>query len=258
MTPRRLRFSVRKGMALILVLGCTLGWIVHRADRQRDAVKAIERAGGEVLYDWQYRDGTMRSGGTPGGPAWLARILGPHYFDTVTHVTLPARTTDADMGTVAALGWVERLILDPSGLSDAGLAQLDRMTGLRWLVIDHRAIDVDSRIMPLRAISRLHGLTLAGTDVSDAGVMRLPIPGRLGLLDLEKTRVTDAGLAHIGGMSGLEDLSVENTELGDQGLAHLRRLEKLRRLSVNRTDVSTPAVDAFRKRHPGVRIRDSN
>ena len=34
----RLRYSVRALMALVLVLGVGMGWVIHRAQVQRDAV----------------------------------------------------------------------------------------------------------------------------------------------------------------------------------------------------------------------------
>jgi hypothetical protein len=252
------RLTTRKMMILVLILGLGLGWVAHRARLQRDAVAAINKAGGYALYDWQYRDGERLADGTPGGPKWLAGILGPHYFDSVTYVYLSAQVTDADMAKVADLGRVERLILDVSGLSGAGLAELDRMTSLESLVINSGAVGVDARIMPLRAISRLRELVLAGTDVSDAGLELLPTDDRLEWLDLEKTKITDAGLVRLGEMQGLRHLSVENTRIGDEGLSQLRRLTKLRRLSVNRTDTTAAGVDAFRKALPTVKVRDQN
>jgi hypothetical protein len=41
-----LRFSVRGLIVLVLVIGAALGWFVRGARTQRDAVAAIERAGG--------------------------------------------------------------------------------------------------------------------------------------------------------------------------------------------------------------------
>ncbi len=49
----RFRFSLRSLMIVIGIVGGGLGWIIHRAQVQRDAVAAIGRAGGFVLYDWQ-------------------------------------------------------------------------------------------------------------------------------------------------------------------------------------------------------------
>ncbi len=44
----RSRLSVRALMVLVLVCGGWLGWVVHRARVQKDAVAAIERAGGGI------------------------------------------------------------------------------------------------------------------------------------------------------------------------------------------------------------------
>ena len=41
---RRLRISVRGLMALVLIVGGGLGWVIHRAHVQRDAVAAIQSA----------------------------------------------------------------------------------------------------------------------------------------------------------------------------------------------------------------------
>jgi hypothetical protein len=59
----RVRFSVRAMIVLVVVVGCGLGWVVHRARVQRDAVSALLRMGGRgtvVLYDWEYKDGNRR------------------------------------------------------------------------------------------------------------------------------------------------------------------------------------------------------
>lgn len=55
--PRRRALSVRGLMILILMIGCGLGWVMHRARVQREAVEAIIRAGGEIIYDWEFADG---------------------------------------------------------------------------------------------------------------------------------------------------------------------------------------------------------
>jgi hypothetical protein len=50
---RFLRFSVRGLIVIVIVVGVALGWIVREAHIQRDAVAAIEKAGGSVRYDWE-------------------------------------------------------------------------------------------------------------------------------------------------------------------------------------------------------------
>jgi internalin A len=83
---RYARFSVRGLIVLVLVIAVVLGWVVHRAQVQRDAVAAIRKAGGSIQYDWQYKDGQAVRSGRPRGPMWMADRLGADYFDTVTTV----------------------------------------------------------------------------------------------------------------------------------------------------------------------------
>jgi hypothetical protein len=54
-TPRRRpRLSVRALMAIVLVVGGGSGWLAYRIRVQRDAVRAVERAGGAVRYRWAF------------------------------------------------------------------------------------------------------------------------------------------------------------------------------------------------------------
>jgi hypothetical protein len=62
---RYLRISPRGLIIIVLVLGSALGWIVNRAKVQRDAVAAIERAGGSVKYEWESKDGWPNPCGKP-------------------------------------------------------------------------------------------------------------------------------------------------------------------------------------------------
>ena len=73
----RIRLSVRGMMLAVLILGGGLGWTVHRAHVQRDAVAAIKRGGGRVEFDWQYLNGKYLRDATPPGPRWLAAAIGP-------------------------------------------------------------------------------------------------------------------------------------------------------------------------------------
>jgi len=48
------RFSMRRLVVVALVIGAGLGWMVRSARIQREAVRAIEKAGGSVDYDWEW------------------------------------------------------------------------------------------------------------------------------------------------------------------------------------------------------------
>jgi hypothetical protein len=54
---------VRALMLLVLLIGGGLGWFVHlrhRAQMQHEAVAAVEKVGGSVLYNWQFEGNKVK------------------------------------------------------------------------------------------------------------------------------------------------------------------------------------------------------
>src|SRR5215213_10651885 len=120
------RLSVRVLMVLVLILGCGLGWVVHRAHIQRDAVAAIERAGGGVMYEWQFKNGIPNPAGKPWVPKWLVDLVGVDYIGNAVYVISRTRkTSDAILESVGRLSRLERLDLSDSAVTDAGLVRLE-------------------------------------------------------------------------------------------------------------------------------------
>ena len=70
---RYMWFCVRVLIILVLVLGFWLVWIMHLAQIQREAVAAIAKDGGTVLYDWEWDNGHSVPAGQPRrrGGLWL-------------------------------------------------------------------------------------------------------------------------------------------------------------------------------------------
>jgi internalin A len=93
----RIRFSLRSLMIFVLLIGGTLGWIVYSARVQRDAVAAIEAAGGSVWYQWQWRNGKPILNGHPPWPEWIVNLVGVDYFGGVVRVSL-AQVTEPNHG----------------------------------------------------------------------------------------------------------------------------------------------------------------
>src|SRR5579883_2231089 len=137
--PRRLRLSLRTLMVLVLMVGGTIGWLVHRARVQRDVVRAVERAGGNVIYRWAWTfDAWKKIGTRPPWPKWLADPLGPDFFGTVTSVYFqngPAPGADDDlMARIARLDGLESLCFTrESRVTDNGLVHLREMESLEQL-----------------------------------------------------------------------------------------------------------------------------
>ena len=56
----RLRVTIRTLIVAVLLIGGWLTWVVRSARLQLEAVAAIQRPGGLVRYDWQWKNGECR------------------------------------------------------------------------------------------------------------------------------------------------------------------------------------------------------
>ena len=213
-------------MALILILGVGLGWVVHRANVQRDAVAAIRRAGGRATYEWEVTRVTGPSGdllqpnpnGRPRGPRWLIRSLGLDYFGSVVGGELGPRDGDTVMAHVGRLDRLEVLAIGRAPLTEAGASHLRALRGLKDLHLGRAARPGLKSIEGLRRLQRL---------------------------DLREIPITDADLIPLRGLTDLQFLAVRSPNLTDAGMAHLRNLTRVKTmlLAQGRGDFRWPGPD---------------
>ncbi len=189
---RYLRLSLRALIVLVLLIGGGLGWMVHRARVQREAVAAIERAGDKGWYDWEWSDGHPNPSGQPRWPKWLVDRIGVDYFGHVSAV-FTRRASDRELAKISNLGQLECLLIGGSSVTDAGLAHLEGMSRLQALNLQHTRI-TDAGLAHLKKLTSLQDLGLGDTGVSDAGLPHLEGLTHLKTLALEETRVTAAGV----------------------------------------------------------------
>jgi internalin A len=225
---RYLRFSVRGLIVLVLVIGLGLGWIVRSARIQRDAVAAIERAGGDVAYDseWEYAKSIQAA--KPRPPRWLVELLGVDFFGHVTNVS-GLIATDTSIVHVGSLSELEGLSLAGSPIGDNGAAHLQGLTKLR-------------------------SLELRGTNITDVGLKHLKGLTTLSYLGLNSTKITDRGLVHLKGLSDLAYLDIHGTQITDAGLAQLKGLTKLRFIGLARTQVTDAGIKDLKRALPALKI----
>ena len=219
-------------MLLVLLSGGLTAWIVHVArstQGQRLAVAGITRAGGWVLYDWDFQNGRFLAKNEPREPTWLVDLIGVDYFGNVTWLYLPYSATDDNLVYVGQLGRVE------------------------WLG-DLTTRLTDTSLFHLRGLSNLRELNLRRTRVTDPGLAHLKGLTKLLLLDLSRTEVTDAGLKHLQGMTGLRELYLQGTQVSDAGLKHLQGMTGLRELHLQGTRVSDAGVRELQRTLPQVMI----
>jgi hypothetical protein len=213
-------------MVVVLTIGCGSGWIVRIVRIQRDAVAAIERTGGTVIYDWRVGNGTFGPRSSRWCAKWLVDLVGVDWFGHPVEIHLLPRSSNTGLVHLKHLSEVERLVLDGPFVTDTELTHLTRL-------------------------SSLVELTLRCPHVTDAGLAHLKRLTNLAYLDLRSTRVTDAGLARLSGLTNVTTLYICNTKVTDAGLAHLKGLTRLLDLDLRGTQVTEAGFRELKKSLPG-------
>lgn len=115
--------------------------------------------------------------------------------------------TDSDLRAVTRFRRLEVLLLDGTGVTDAGLDELCAIPSLRVLSLSDTG--VTDRGTPAMASSPvLEELLLYGTEVTDDGLAAFAEHPTLMVLDIRKTRVRGDGIRHLTGMPSLRELRV--------------------------------------------------
>src|SRR5688500_15247675 len=93
--PRKRRrlfsFTLRTLLIAMTVFGVWLGWRIQRANRQREAVKAIQaHSGGPVCYGFMYstQQQSYWVGVPPPAPRWLIDLVGIDFLHNVETANL--------------------------------------------------------------------------------------------------------------------------------------------------------------------------
>jgi hypothetical protein len=262
---RHLRLSLRGLIVVVLVIGLALGHFVRRVRIQAEAVAAVRKLGGSVLYDWQfdgkqyrYEKGTGAALKTvPWWPGWLVDRLGDDYFGAVTEVyfrrevpdnglTTPTPAQyDQVLGHVGNLDRLASLCFFDTGVSDAGLAHLERLASLQTLIIRGDNQISDAGITHLRGMRRLRNLVLDDCQITDAALISLKGLPTLESLSLIRTRVSDAGMVLLKDLTHLEHLWLDETNTSDAGLIPLvKSLTQLQSISLSRTSITNDLLES--------------
>jgi hypothetical protein len=235
---RWLQFSLRSLLIFMLICAVGFAWVGRKIEQkriEREAVEAIVKAGGEVLYDYQHARRT-----SPPGPGWLRKLLGEYFFSEVDSVSLDSAFLD------------ERRF--PSFNTDAELVNVKQLTQLKWLIVGFRTTVTDAGLVNLRGLTELRALELPGPGVTDAGLENLKGLTRLKSLRLTGTKITDAGIVNLKGLPELQQLDLSMTNITDAGLVSIKGLANLRKLSLTGTNVTAAAVEDVRQALPNCAI----
>ena len=220
---RWFRFSLRTLFVLVTVLCIWLGFQVNAAHRQKEAVAAIQKAGGYVLFDYQItRGGAIMANASPPGPGWLRKFIGEDYFRKVKNVNLSETTTESGFSQLALLPDLDVLALEDTQIIDLKSGKKRPLQTSDLVVIEH-----------------LTGLReLRMSDINGSGWL------------------TDDSLKHIQNLMNLEILWLRNCSVTDAGLQYLKGLTKLRYIDLHGTKVTDDGIRDLQKSLPNTRFVD--
>ena len=261
---RFLRFSVRGMIVLVMVVGGWLGWIVRSVRIEREAVAVVAKAGGEVHFDWEWKDGIALSGGKPRSPKWLVNVFGAEYFGHVDHVSFAAIGRNAkDFREFTAM--LEKIRRDLSELGEhvngepasfLESATPDEASLIRsvwplrsvWRPESTGTATIDSgQLIPLlKGLSKLSHLDLRGNDLSGESLAPFSDLTGLSILDLGDTVMTESQFSHMKGLKQLSELYLDSTIISDSDLAMLKALSRLTHLDLKKTQVGDAGLVQLR------------
>jgi hypothetical protein len=220
---RWFQFSLRTLLIFTLVVAIACAWLgskIEKKRKEREAVEAILKAGGIVVYD--YQKPSMISGRTfkpveePYGPEFLRNFLGENFFSEVyavqhSNTTLP----DEELEFLERFPHMEDLNLSGCQMSVAGAARLGRLAAIRSLCLGGASpINFDQ----IKELKLLETLSLSGANVSDADLVGIKQLSQLKTLFLSQTNVTDNCLEELKGLTNLQTLLLNNTSVTADGL----------------------------------------
>ena len=112
----------------------------------------------------------------------------------------------------------------------------------------------DEVLAPLATMTQVAWLNLAGTKITDTGLVHLAALKGLEKLHLERTAIGDEGLKQLSGLEKLVYLNLYGTQVTDAGLVHLESLKGLRRLYVWQTKVTPEGIAKLKEKLPELRV----
>jgi hypothetical protein len=236
------RISVRWLIVLVLVIGGGLGWIVHRASVQRDAIRVILGVNGQVEYDWQ-RSGTSPHKDQCFWPEWLESSLGADYFHDIILVNLVGPdVTDEVLGSVGRLEHLEFLSLNAPNITDAGLARLPGLGRLEFLNIRNGSRMTGDGLKSIGRLTSLKSLVVSRygwVDDDLAALSGLTKLDSLSLYFLPDSSVNDAGVKHLAPLKKLQSLQLYGSSITTKGLEAFQNLENLNILILREAHISS-------------------
>ena len=171
---------------------------------------------------------------TPDSLAAVGRLAGLRELVLTRAGVGGVPLTDAGLGVVAQLKWLEKLEAALTEVTDSGFAAVAGLTALVRAEFYDCARLTDVGIAHLSRLPTLYRLGLGNCGVTDMGLRRLVSLPNLSELTLEEChRVTGTGLAFFTRPGGLRSLTLAGGRgIGDDSLVHVAGLPALEQLEI--------------------------
>jgi hypothetical protein len=221
--------------------------------RFKGAKAALERLGARVTYGKGNEIEVHLSWEWHGNNSDLAELTPVSAgVDRLDVAMVGSRFDDDTVHYIAAIPNLRSLYLYRTQVTDEGLRELWPIRGvLQKLCLNHTGI-TDAGLTHLEGFEQLRTLCLTGTQVSGPGLISLAGLSKLEMLSLRATEIGDDGLEHLPPLRSLWLLDIEDTPISDAGLAHLWELRALKCLFPNGSRVTPAGHSALRKAIPSL------
>jgi len=155
-TLRWYQFTLRKLLVFVALLSVPLSWLgvkLRQAEKQRQAVVAIEKLGGKVLYEFDYPP-PRGFDWQPPGPTWLEKLNVDFFSDVASVRWQRSDIGDDEIACLKDLPKLKEVGLMNTQVTDAGLEHLKGLPELQTLHLHNTQITVEGVKGLRRALPR--------------------------------------------------------------------------------------------------------
>jgi hypothetical protein len=154
--------------------------------------------------------------------------------------------SDEELKAISTMSDLEKLQIDCTRASPAGMRNLARLTRLQDLHLDSAKPISGAHLLALSALPELARLSLSGAGITDETLQGLPPECHLEWLQLTDAAVTGKGLSKVTALSGLTMFYSQRSPIDAAGLEDIAKINSLETLTLIRSRLKQLDLEALR------------